>query len=32
MLAKIAESRKIEKDDYDHWINEYSKTKDGLNV
>jgi len=31
LLAKIAESRAIEKADYDHWVNEYEKTKEGLN-
>jgi hypothetical protein len=29
-LNKIAESRAIEKTDYDHWVAEYTKTKTQL--
>lgn len=31
LLNKIATSREIEKRDYDHWVNEYTKTKTTLN-
>jgi len=27
LLDKIAESRQIEKNDYDHWVKEYNNTK-----
>jgi len=30
LLDKIAESRQIEKDDYDHWCAEYNQTKTNL--
>ena len=30
LLNKIAESRQIEKDDYDHWVKEYEATHSSL--
>jgi len=30
LIGKIAESREIERRDYDHWVNEYSTTRNQL--
>jgi hypothetical protein len=30
LIAKIAESREIERRDYEHWVNEYTNTRNAL--
>lgn len=30
LIGKIAESREIERKDYEHWVNEYTNTRNAL--
>jgi uncharacterized coiled-coil DUF342 family protein len=32
LIGKIAESREIERKDYEHWVSEYTNTRDALSA